>query len=119
MFKEVDDGSKRAETVSAWLADHQNFKSHSRHIPREDVERYGLMVTRLEADERLQDLALSVFHAATHTFSGTSAVKIVESHTGRAFIKQHIVQPVQSIQLGVVPAAPPGAGPAQDQDSSQ
>ena len=119
MFKEVKDGPGRAEAVSGWLADHQNFKSHSRHIPREDVERYGLMVTRLEADEMLQDLALSVFHAATHTFSGTSAVKIVESHTGRAFIKQHIAQPVQSIQLGVVPAAPPGVGPAQNPDSSQ
>ena len=111
MFKDMDHRSERAEAVSGWLADHQNFKSHSRHIPRKDIERHGLKAIRLEADGRLQDLALSVFHATTHTFTGTSAVKIVESHTGRAFIKQH-VQPVQSIQLGVVPAAPAGADPA-------
>ena len=119
MFKEVKDGPGRAEAVSGWLADHQNFKSHSRHIARGDIEEHGLTVIRLENDETLQDLALSVFHATTHTFTNTSAVKIVESHTGRAFIKQHIVQPVQPIQLGVVPAAPPGAAPAQNPDSSQ
>ena len=103
MFKELDDGAERAEKISDWLAGHQNFKSHSRHIPRKEVEEYGLTVSRLESDEELQDLALSVFHAATHTFSNTSAAKIVESHTGRAFIKQHVVSPVQSIQLGVAP----------------
>ncbi|MCL4211628.1 MAG: hypothetical protein KJZ68_13315, partial [Phycisphaerales bacterium] len=31
---------------------------------------------------------LSVFHATTHTFSGTTAVKIIENNLGRAFIKQ-------------------------------
>ena len=119
MFSESGDGSERAEAVSDWLAGHQNFKSHSRHISRSDVEAQGLTVARLEDDERLQDLALSVFHAATHTFSGTPSVKIVESHTGRAFIKQHVVQPVPAIQLGVVQTAPPDAGPAPAPDPSE
>ena len=118
MFRQLDDGSARAEAVSDWLADHKNFKSHSRHISRSDVEVQGLAIARLENDERLQDLALSVFHATTHTFSGTPAVKIVESHTGRAFIKQHVVQPVPAIQLGVVPASPPEAAPGHEPDSS-
>lgn len=30
------------------------------------------------------------------SFSGTGAVKIVENHTGRAFIKQHVPRPLQS-----------------------
>lgn len=92
MFKGLDDCAERAESISDWLADHDNFKSHSRHIPRKVAERRKLSVSRLESDETLQDLALSVFHATTHTFSATHAVKIVESHTGRAFVKQHIVQ---------------------------
>lgn len=119
MFKDLDDAVARAKAVSAWLADHQNFKSHSRHIPREDLEEHGLTVSRLEAAEKLQDLALSVFHATTHTFAGTPAVKIVESHTGRAFIKQHVVQPVQPIQFGGIPTLPAGVGPAQNPDPSQ
>ena len=41
----------------------------------------------LEEDQQLQDLVLSVFHASTHTFNGTAAVKIIENHIGKAFIK--------------------------------
>ena len=105
MFGDFDDRMERAEQISGWLADHKTFKSHSRHLPRQEIEQHGLVVVRLEGDEVLQDLALSVFHATTHTFTGTTAVKIVESHTGRAFIKQHIVPPVQPVQVSVVPPA--------------
>ena len=91
MFKSLEDSSKKdkADKVSKWLAGHGNFKSHSRHIPREEIETQGLKVSRLEDDQKLQDLVLSVFHATTHTFTGTPAVKIVQNHVGRAFIKQY------------------------------
>ena len=92
MFSELDDRSERAEVISDWLASHDNFKSHARHIPRTELEGHQLTVTRLENDEQLQDLALSIFHATTHTFSVTHAVKIVENHTGRAFVKHNVVQ---------------------------
>ena len=106
MFEELDDCVERAQSVSDWLAGHDNFKSHSRHIPRDEAEKRGLAIYRLESDEALQDLALSVFHATTHTFSGTPAVKIVESHTGRAFVKQHFVQSMPAVQFGLVPSGP-------------
>ena len=106
MFSEIDDRSERAEEVAEWLAGHDNFKSHSRHIPRTEVEERGLAVSRLEDDQVLQDLALSVFHATTHTFSSTPAAKIVENHTGRAFIK-HIVQPISAGQFGIAQVGPP------------
>ncbi len=106
MFKDMADRQTRAESVSAWLADHKRFKSHSRHVPRKELEDHQLSIRRLEKDETLQDLSLSVFHATTHTFSGTPAVKIVESHTGRAFIKQHVAQPVQAVQVGRLPGQP-------------
>lgn len=106
MFDGLDDCEERAQSVSDWLAGHDNFKSHSRHIPRDEAEKRRLAVYRLETDEVLQDLALSVFHATTHTFSGTPAVKIVESHTGRAFVKQHVVQAVPAVQFGLVPSGP-------------
>lgn len=106
MFKKMDDRSKRAGSVSAWLSGHGNFKSHGRHVSRDSVERHGLVVSRMEDDAAVCDLILSVFHATTHTFGGTPAVKIVENHTGRAFIKQPIVQPI------VGPDAPGGSTPA-------
>ena len=75
-----------------------------------------LPVVRLEDDEVLQDLVLSVFHATTHTFSGTGAAKVVENHTGRAFIKHHSVPTMPPIQLDIAPPVPSGTTPAQNLD---
>lgn len=119
MFKNMSDRLEKAKSISAWLASHDNFKSHSRHIPRIEVEERQLAVSRLEGDQILQDLALSVFHAATHTFAGTPAVKIVENHTGRAFIKQQIIQPLPAVQLGIAQVTPEDTGPVQNPGLAQ
>ena len=95
MLKDHPDRDMLAELIAEWLANHEAFKSHSRHISRDELKGRSLNVKDLEDDPTLQDLVLSVYHAATHTFSGTGAVKIVENNTGRAFIKQHIAQPIQ------------------------
>lgn len=100
MFSEHPNKSKLASEIAEWLCDHRNFKTHGRYIPRKNVEEKGLKVTRLEGDKIAQDLILSVFHATTHTFNGTSAVKIIENHLGRAFIKQ--VRPV-AVQISGAP----------------
>ncbi len=87
MFSGDFEAEKKAKRIAETLSDHSLFKSHSRHIDRAYAESIGLKVDRLEADDRLQDLVLSVFHATTHTFEGTPAVKIIENHLGKAFIK--------------------------------
>ena len=100
MFKNSTDSLGKATSISDWLGNHENFKSHSRHISRTDLLANQLKVIALEEDDVLQDLSLSVFHATTHTFAATSAVKIVENHTGRAFIKQYTPSPPpQSVQV--------------------
>lgn len=103
MFSGQRDAEARAESAASWLSGHENFKSHGRHLSREDLLRHGMVVDAMEDDDVFQDLSLSVFHATTHTFSGTSCVKIVENHLGRAFVKQwqQIEQMVQ-----VVPPQP-------------
>ena len=88
MFREDPEKEKKAEDIATWLADHSEFKSHGRHIPRSEIERRGIRVEYLEQDQNVQDLMLSIFHATTHTFAGTGAVKIIENHLGKAFIKQ-------------------------------
>ena len=102
MFKEDDNGEKLAKKVAETLADHSLFKSHGRHIDREQAKKIGLKIRDLENDNTLQDLVLSVFHATTLTFDNTGAVKIIENHIGKAFIKQlqvhQIVVPAQSPQ---------------------
>lgn len=120
MFKNKSDASKRAKKIADWLANHRHFKSHGRHITRDVLEEHGLVIIRLEDDERLQDAGLSVFHATTHSFSETPTLKIVENHTGRAFIKMAPMQPadvmpIPGLQITPVPVQP--ISPKQDKRS--
>ncbi len=87
MFSGEEDAEDRAKKVATALAKHDDFKTHGRFICRERAKELGLKVSDLEDDQILQDLALSVFHSATITFSSTPTVKIVENHLGKAFVK--------------------------------
>jgi len=101
--KDKKSGSRKAAKIAKWLSSHTEFKSHGRHIPRDKLEDHGFPITHLEDDQTTQDLVLSVFHATTHTFTGTLAVKIIENNAGRAFIKH-----VQRVTF--VPQKGPQAG---------
>lgn len=89
MFKNEHDPNKSTiiNQIASFLANHDNFKSHGRHISREKAEAIGLHIEHLEDDAVFQDQILSVFHATTHTFSSTPAMKIIENQNGKAFIK--------------------------------
>ena len=101
MFRLSDDSEAKARSVSSWLASHKNFKSHGRHLSREELIKRGMKIAQLEEDEGLQDKSLSVFHATNHTFTGTSAVKIVENHQGKAFIKNFTSTLVRPLEAGL------------------
>jgi len=100
MFADDMASAEKSNKIANMLADHSFFKSHGRHIGREQAKKkYELKIRNLEDDQDLQDLVLSVFHSTTHTFNATPAVKIIENHLGKAFVKQ-------SQQL-VIPVPPP------------
>ena len=103
MFSESHDAAKKAKKIAHYLSDHKEFKSHGRHISRDKAKELKLNIENFEDDQTLQDLVLSVFHATTHTFSGTNAMKIIENHNGKAFIKQ---QQTVSFQLPTPPISP-------------
>jgi hypothetical protein len=105
MFRGDAGGPGKADRIAKWLGTHSNFKSHGRPIPRQDLEDQGLTITPLEEDQVAEDLFLSIYHAASHTFTQTNGVKIIENHEGRAFMK--ILQ--QIVVQG--PSPPPRAEP--------
>lgn len=111
MFAGRADAATAAKQIAEWLSNHNEFKTHGRHITRDRARAKGLVIDDLEADARLQDAVLSVFHAVTHTLSGTSAVKIVENHLGKAFVKQ-VQQMIQVVQGGPAPGPRTPAAPA-------
>ena len=86
MFEGEDDAEAKGSYIARMLVDYEFFKSHDRHIRPEDCQDIGLKIRLLEEDSDLQDAVLSVHHACIHTLSGSRAYKIIENHTGKAFM---------------------------------
>lgn len=94
MFHGDSHAAQKSAEIANWLSDHGEFKSHGRHLSRESLEARGLKIERLETDQVLQDHTLSVFHALMHTFSATAAAKIIENHSGKAWVKMAVAQQI-------------------------
>jgi ClpP class serine protease len=86
MFYDDKEKDKKICEICSFLSDHKQSKSHSRHFSYIDLQKIGLKVTLLEEDDALQDLVLTVHHAFMHTFSNTTAIKIVQNHKNIKFI---------------------------------
>ncbi len=85
MFRNVTPREKQKKTVDTIikaLNNHQDTRSHARHIHADEAESMGLIVNRLEDDDELQDIVLSVHHAYMSTFWSTPTIKIIESDNG-------------------------------------
>ena len=95
----------KAKAVAAWFADFSHFKSHGRPVTIHDALRLGLNVTRLEDNQELQDLVLSVHHAVRHTFNNTGTTKLIENHHGRAYLEMMGQVVVQKEERGTLPLA--------------
>lgn len=103
MFKGDPNSKEKASKIAKELSEHKTHKSHGRHIGIKKAEEIGLKVKKLEDDQRLQDLVLSVFHVASITFDNTLAVKIIENHEGRAFIKSLSPPPLAPVKFPPAP----------------
>jgi len=88
MLAGLTDQEERVGSILRELVDHSVNLAHNRHLSAEKCKEIGLKVMDLEADQRLQNLVLSVHHIYFHTLSGTGAFKIIENQNGMAFILQ-------------------------------
>jgi hypothetical protein len=80
------DGSL-ASTVAEFLSNHNNFRTHTKHINITGAINIGLKVEQLEDNQEFQSKVLSAFHATIHALSNTPVCKIIANHNGNAFIK--------------------------------
>ncbi|MBC8984768.1 S49 family peptidase [Pedobacter sp. N36a] len=81
-------GEDAVKKILTTFSNHQEQKSHSRHIPKQECIDVGLNITALEDDQDLQDAVLTTHHMYLHTFSNSLAVKFIENHTGIAYIEK-------------------------------
>ena len=111
MFRGDSKRKPKALSVAKWLSTHRHHKSHDRTISRDLLQAKGLNVVPMEGDQVAQNLFLSVFHAASHTFAQTGALKVIENHLGEAYVT--MVQ--QAVVAGPAPtqivARPPQPSP--------
>lgn len=85
MFAGESNAEDIAEKIVKKFTDIGHVEGHDRHIPIQDCIDFGLKIEKLEDDQRLQDLVLTVHHAYMHTFSlNNFAVKAIENHKGTA-----------------------------------
>lgn len=91
MFSGDPNANAKANKIGTWLSNNKNFLSHGRSIGYKLAYDNDLKVERLENDQKLQELVLSVFHATVATFQLTNCVKIVENYLGKgAYISAEI-----------------------------
>ena len=79
------DAEKNGAKIAQWLGDASEHKAHGRPIGFELARERGLKVRALEEGQTLQDLVLSVFHAAAVTLDVTPTIKFIENHSGRGW----------------------------------
>lgn len=87
MFKGDKAAKEKARKVVRALTAYRVNKGHSRHVHYEDCEKMGLKLEKIEADQELQDLLLTVHHCYMHALMNTPSFKIIENHMGIAFVK--------------------------------
>lgn len=86
MFQGDDDALQKVNKILKLIASHDATGAHGRHLHAEQCIACGLKVSLLEDDDALQEKLLSVHHTFMHTFSNTTAIKIIENHNGIAYV---------------------------------
>lgn len=87
MYENEIGADDKARKIVEALNNHEDTKTHSRHIHIEEARSIGLKVLALESDQELQDLVLTVHHAFMHTLANAPAAKIIENHMGNAIVQ--------------------------------
>lgn len=94
MLSDHEDPETDAKKIVETLGSHKETFTHAKHIHIKECKKLGIKVIALETLNKetigeckdLQDCVLTIHHTYMHTFSYSSAVKIVENHIGNAMI---------------------------------
>lgn len=107
MFEGSTDRKRKAKAITKALSDYPKNKSHDRHFDIDDCEKMGLVIKRLEGDNTMQDLVLTVHHCYMNTLMNSTALKIIENQNGVALVKNVPVAPQVPNQRQIVEQPPP------------
>ncbi len=89
-------GHRNRAVLASEVADYFSSDKHGAHgkrIGRKDAKAKKVKVINLEADQKLQDEVLTLYHLSTIAFDHSAAVKVVHSSAGGAWIKNLTMVP--------------------------
>ena len=86
MFAGDAQAKKKAERIAEYLANHNNFRSHSRRVGMADLQALDANVLDMRTVPELHEAVRDLYTAITLTFSKTGAYKIVENSNNEALI---------------------------------
>ena len=88
MLAAVENKAKRAKKIVSQLTEKRTTMTHGRHIGLDEAQKIiGEAVVPLEKDNKFQDAVLTVHHSCIITLDATPCYKLIENHTGRAFLQ--------------------------------
>jgi ClpP class serine protease len=88
MFAGENNAKDKAKNVVKRLSDYRGNLRHERHIHLEECRAIELNVDRIEDDQDLQDLVVTVHHCFMHSLMNTRSYKMIENQNGVAMVKQ-------------------------------
>lgn len=87
MFSNDSQKTQKAKRIARYLSNYREHKAHDRHIHIEQCIREGLNIEKLEDHQKLQDAVLTVHHCYMYYFDNFKALKIIENHKGKAWVR--------------------------------
>lgn len=100
MLRDHPDKEETADKIVEALSNFAENKAHNKHIHSETLHDLNVKVERLEDNQEMQDLFLTVHHCYMQTLSSTTTIKIVESNDGRAVVR-HMIPTAAQQQISI------------------
>ena len=112
MFNGEADAKERAKKIAKWLADHNEFKTHSRPVWIEQllaVEPTMRIKQLRDVSQEFEDAIMAVYWTIDVTFNETDAVKLIEHQAGSAYVR--LVRTLMAPAPPGVPIPAPASSP--------
>jgi len=111
MFKGEATGPSKAERISSYLADHNQFLSHSKRVSMQELVQLECKIEDLRNKPDLRNAVWELYCAIDITMANTPACKIIENSAGHAVIKNHQIQQMFMANPFGLPPGPPAGMP--------
>lgn len=85
MFANQKDPMLSAKKTTSELMNYKDTSEHGHHFMKQKCKDVGLLVEDLEADQKLQEIVLTVHHGYVASFARSRSIKFIENSNGSSW----------------------------------